>query len=151
MTFQAILAKIEALLGNAESHAKAIVERDNKITSLTEANAPASKQIEALNGQLSSLKSEKDAAEAKAQASAGEIQAAVEAKAKAEADAKTASDELEKLKANPSLQAQAVLASVGHAPVAAGNGASASTEKPKSNLTGFARVQAALKADRTIS
>ncbi len=146
MTFQALLAKIEALLGNAESHAKAIVERDNKITALTEANAAARRDIDALTAQLAALKTEKDAADAKAQASESE-------RVKAEESAALLKAESEKLKASPSLQAQAILANVGHSGVAAGNGASAGTPEnqidPK--LTGLQRAIAARKRQSQVT
>ena len=125
--------RITALLGSAEQHAA-------KVSALT------GERDKALSD-LSSLSSERDRLTAEVQRLTGESESAkasAAASAQAATDAKAATDvakaEADELRASPSAQAAAVLASVGHAPVASTAPASTGTaaEAPPANLSGMA-------------
>jgi len=124
--------RITALLGSAEQHAA-------KVSALT------GERDKAL-ADLSSLASERDRLTAEVQRLAGESESAkasAAAPAQAATDAKAAADvakaEADKLRLNPSAQAAAVLASVGHAPISATTGSTGTAaETPPANLSGTA-------------
>ncbi len=136
--------RITALLGSAEQHAAKVsaltAERDlaqSHFKDLFNAREDMHSEVQRLTGELETAKT----------AAATATQAATEAKAAAEAakaEASAAKADAEKLKANPSAQAAAVLASVGHAPAPADSQTSASAAKAaKPQLYGFERMRAA--------
>ena len=131
--------RITALLGSAEQHAAKVsaltAERDlaqSHFKDLFNAREDMHSEVQRLTGELETAKASAAAA----------AQAATEAKASADAakaEASVAKADAEKLKANPSAQAAAVLASVGHAPISATTGSTGvAAETPPEGLTGMA-------------
>ena len=125
--------RITALLGSAEQHAAKVAaltaDRDlaqSHFKDLFNAREDMHSEVQRLTGELETAKASAAAA----------TQAATESRAAADA----AKAEADKLRASPSAQAAAVLASVGHAPVASTAPAStgAAAETPPEGLTGMA-------------
>lgn len=127
-----LFGRLEAWLQNAEKHAANIAALSNQVETLKGANSALTTERDTLNASLASITAELTQAKT-------EACAAISAKGAAEAAAAEAKAETEKLKTNPSAAAAAVLASVGHSAVAAGNGGSSpQSETPPANLSGIA-------------
>ncbi len=127
-----LFGRLEAWLQTAEKHAANISALTNQVETLKAANSSLTAERDTLNASLAAITA--DLNQAKTDASA-----ALTAKAAAEATAAEAKADAEKLKTNPSAQAAAVLAGVGHAPASfASDSAGPKSETPPANLSGTA-------------
>ncbi len=139
MNLPALLDKFTALASRIETAFASAEATNVRISALTSERDSLASKLSALTTERDTLNASLAAITADLNQAKTDASAALTAKAAAEAAAAEAKTEADKLKANPSMQASAILAGVGHTPLVAGNGSSApQAETPPANLSGTA-------------
>lgn len=139
MNLPALLDKFTALAGRIETAFASADATNARLSALTSERDNLASKLTALTTERDSLLAKVSSADALAAETAAKLAEAETAKVNAEAAAATAKAEADKLKANPSMQAAAILAGAGHSAIPSGNGSSAPlAETPPANLSGTA-------------
>lgn len=147
MNLPALLDKFTALAGRIETAFASADATNARLSALTSERDNLASKLTALTTERDSLIAKVSGADALAAETAAKLADAETAKANAEAAAANAKAEADKLKANPSMQAAAILAGAGHSPLSAGGNASAGNRATiDPNLKGLARAKAARAA-----